>query len=101
MEKQYCNKNTIVTDADCQNIYTLAKMAGAGTEALNKLAALKQRLSDNPIMSNEMRNNINSAIQGIVNGVTTSAGAKLDIPQVKVNSSGSSSYKSPSSKNQI
>lgn len=98
LEKQYCNKNTIVTDADCQNIYTLAKMAGAGTEALNKLAALKQRLSDNPIMSNEMRNNINSAIQGIVNGVTTSAGAKLDIPQVKVNSSGSSSYKSPSSK---
>ena len=96
LEKQYCNKNTIVTDADCQNIYTLAKMAGAGTEALNKLAALKQRLSDNPIMSNEMRNNINSAIQGIVNGVTTSAGAKLDIPQVKVNSSGSSSYKSPS-----
>lgn len=98
LEKQYCNKNTIVTDADCQNIYTLAKMAGAGTEALNKLAALKQRLSDNPIMSNEMRNNINSAIQGIVNGVTTSAGAKLDIPQMKVNSSGSSSYKSPSSK---
>lgn len=98
LEKQYCNKNTIVTDADCQNIYTLAKMAGAGTEALNKLAALKQRLSDNPIMSNEMRNNINSAIQGIVNGVTTSAGAKLDIPQVKVNSSGSSNYKSPSSK---
>lgn len=98
LEKQYCNKNTIVTNADCQNIYTLAKMAGAGTEALNKLAALKQRLSDNPIMSNEMRNNINSAIQGIVNGVTTSAGAKLDIPQVKVNSSGSSSYKSPSSK---
>ncbi len=98
MEKQYCNKSTIVTDADCQNIYTLAKMAGAGTEALNKLAALKQRLSDNPIMSNEMRNNINSAIQDIVNGVTTSAGAKLDIPQVKVNSSGSSSYKSPSSK---
>ena len=98
LEKQYCNKNTIVTDADCQNIYTLAKMAGAGTEALNKLAALKQRISDNPIMSNEMRNNINSAIQGIVNGVTTSAGAKLDIPQVKVNSSGSSSYKSPSSK---
>lgn len=98
LEKQYCNKNTIVTDADCQNIYTLAKMAGAGTEALNKLAALKQRLSDNPIMSNEMRNNINSAIQDIVNGVTTSAGAKLDIPQVKVNSSGSSSYKSPSSK---
>lgn len=98
LEKQYCNKNTIVTDADCQNIYTLAKMAGAGTEVLNKLAALKQRLSDNPIMSNEMRNNINSAIQGIVNGVTTSAGAKLDIPQVKVNSSGSSSYKSPSSK---
>ena len=98
LEKQYCNKNTIVTDADCQNIYTLAKMAGAGTEALNKLATLKQRLSDNPIMSNEMRNNINSAIQGIVNGVTTSAGAKLDIPQVKVNSSGSSSYKSPSSK---
>ena len=96
LEKQYCNKNTIVTDADCQNIYTLAKMAGAGTEALNKLAALKQRLSDNPIMSNEMRNNINSAIQDIVNGVTTSAGAKLDIPQVKVNSSGSSSYKSPS-----
>lgn len=96
LEKQYCNKNTIVTDADCQNIYTLAKMAGAGTEALNKLAALKQRLSDNPIMSNEMRNNINSAIQGIVNGITTSAGAKLDIPQVKVNSSGSSSYKSPS-----
>ncbi len=98
LEKQYCNKNTIVTDADCQNIYTLAKMAGAGTEALNKLAALKQRLSDNPIMSNEMRNNINSAIQDIVNGVTTSAGAKLHIPQVKVNSSGSSSYKSPSSK---
>lgn len=98
LEKQYCNKNTIVTDADCQNIYTLAKMAGAGTEALNKLAALKQRLSDNPIMSNEMRNNINNAIQDIVNGVTTSAGAKLDIPQVKVNSSGSSSYKSPSSK---
>lgn len=98
LEKQYCNKNTIVTDADCQNIYTLAKMAGAGTEALNKLAALKQRLSDNPIMSNEMRNNINSAIQDIVDGVTTSAGAKLDIPQVKVNSSGSSSYKSPSSK---
>lgn len=98
LEKQYCNKNTIVTDADCQNIYTLAKMAGASTEALNKLAALKQRLSDNPIMSNEMRNNINSAIQDIVNGVTTSAGAKLDIPQVKVNSSGSSSYKSPSSK---
>lgn len=98
LEKQYCNKNTIVTDADCQNIYTLAKMAGAGTEALNKLAALKQRLSDNPIMSNEMRNNINSAIQDIVDGVTTSAGAKLDISQVKVNSSGSSSYKSPSSK---
>ena len=98
LEKQYCNKNTIVTDADCQNIYTLAKMAGAGTEALNKLATLKQRLSDNPIMSNEMRNNINNAIQDIVNGVTTSAGAKLDIPQVKVNSSGSSSYKSPSSK---
>lgn len=98
LEKQYCNKNTIVTDADCQNIYTLTKMAGAGTEALNKLAALKQRLSDNPIMSNEMRNNINNAIQDIVNGVTTSAGAKLDIPQVKVNSSGSSSYKSPSSK---
>ena len=49
-------------------------------------------------MSNEMRNNINNAIQDIVNGVTTSAGAKLDIPQVKVNSSGSSSYKSPSSK---
>ena len=98
LEKQYCNKNTIVTDADCQNIYTLAKMAGAGTEALNKLAALKQRLSDNPIMSNEMRNNINSAIQDIVDGVTTSAGVKLDIPQVKVNSSGSSSYKSPSSK---
>ena len=98
LEKQYCNKNTIVTDADCQNIYTLAKMAGAGTEALNKLAVLKQRLSDNPIMSNEMRNNINSAIQDIVDGVTTSAGAKLDIPQVKVNSSGSSSYKSPSSK---
>lgn len=98
LEKQYCNKNAIVTDADCQNIYTLAKMAGAGTEALNKLAALKQRLSDNPIMSNEMRNNINNAIQDIVNGVTTSAGAKLDIPQVKVNSSGSSSYKSPSSK---
>lgn len=98
LEKQYCNKNTIVTDADCQNIYTLAKMAGAGTEALNKLAALKRRLSDNPIMSNEMRNNINNAIQDIVNGVTTSAGAKLDIPQVKVNSSGSSSYKSPSSK---
>lgn len=98
LEKQYCNKNTIVTDADCQNIYTLAKMAGAGTEALNKLAALKQRLSDNPIMSNEMRNNINNAIQDIVNGVTTSAGAKLDISQVKVNSSGSSSYKSPSSK---
>lgn len=98
LEKQYCNKNTIVTDADCQNIYTLAKMAGTGTEALNKLAALKQRLSDNPIMSNEMRNNINNAIQDIVNGVTTSAGAKLDIPQVKVNSSGSSSYKSPSSK---
>lgn len=98
LEKQYCNKNTIVTDADCQNIYTLAKMAGAGTESLNKLAALKQRLSDNPIMSNEMRNNINNAIQDIVNGVTTSAGAKLDIPQVKVNSSGSSSYKSPSSK---
>ena len=96
LEKQYCNKNTIVTDADCQNIYTLAKMAGAGTKALNKLAALKQRLSDNPIMSNEMRNNINSAIQGIVNGVTTSAGAKLDIPQVKVNSSGSSSHKSSS-----
>lgn len=96
LEKQYCNKTTIVTDADCQNIYTLAKMAGAGTEALNKLAALKQRLSDNPIMSNEMRNNINSAIQDIVNGVTTSAGAKLDIPQVKVNSSGSSSHKSSS-----
>lgn len=95
LEKQYCNKNTIVTDADCQNIYTLAKMAGAGTEALNKLAALKQRLSDNPIMSNEMRNNINNAVQDIVNGVTTSAGAKLDIPQVKVNPSGSSSYKPP------
>lgn len=98
LEKQYCNKNTIVTDVDCQNIYTLAKMAGAGTEALNKLAALKQRLSDNPIMPNEMRNNINSAIQDIVNGVTTSAGAKLDIPQVKVNFSGSSSYKPPSPK---
>lgn len=98
LEKQYCNKNTIVTDADCQNIYTLAKIAGASTEALNKLATLKQRLSDNPIMSNEMRNNINSAIQDIVDGVTTSAGAKLDIPQVKVNFSGSSSYKSPSSK---
>lgn len=95
LEKQYCNKTTIVTDADCQNIYTLAKMAGAGTKALNKLAALKQRLSDNPIMSNEMRNNINNAVQDIVNGVTTSAGAKLDIPQVKVNPSGSSSYKPP------
>lgn len=95
LEKQYCNKTTIVTDADCQNIYTLAKMAGAGTEALNKLAALKQRLSDNPIMSDEMRNNINNAVQDIVNGVTTSAGAKLDIPQVKVNPSGSSSYKPP------
>lgn len=95
LEKQYCNKTTIVTDADCQNIYTLAKMAGAGTEALNKLAALKQRLSDNPIMSNEMRNNINNAVQDIVNGVITSAGAKLDIPQVKVNPSGSSSYKPP------
>lgn len=95
LEKQYCNKTTIVTDADCQNIYTLAKMAGAGTEALNKLAALKQRLSDNPIMSDEMRNNINNAVQDIVNGVTTSTGAKLDIPQVKVNPSGSSSYKPP------
>lgn len=95
LEKQYCNKTTIVTDADCQNIYTLAKMAGAGTKALNKLAALKQRLSDNPIMSDEMRNNINNAVQDIVNGVTTSAGAKLDIPQVKVNPSGSSSYKHP------
>ena len=95
LEKQYCNKTTIVTDADCQNIYTLAKMAGAGTKALNKLAALKQRLSDNPIMSDEMRNNINNAVQDIVNGVTTSAGAKLDIPQVKVNPSGSSSYKPP------
>ena len=95
LEKQYCNKITIVTDADCQNIYTLAKMAGAGTEALNKLAALKQRLSDNPIMSDEMRNNINNAVQDIVNGVITSAGAKLDIPQVKVNPSGSSSYKPP------
>lgn len=95
LEKQYCNKTTIVTDADCQNIYTLAKMAGAGTKALNKLAALKQRLSDNPIMSDEMRNNINNAVQDNVNGVTTSAGAKLDIPQVKVNPSGSSSYKPP------
>lgn len=95
LEKQYCNKTTIVTDADCQNIYTLAKMAGAGTKALNKLAALKQRLSDNPIMSDEMRNNINNAVQDIVNDVTTSAGAKLDIPQVKVNPSGSSSYKPP------
>lgn len=95
LEKQYCNKTTIVTDADCQNIYTLAKMAGAGTKALNKLAALKQRLSDNPIMSDEMRNNINNAVQDIVNDVTTSAGAKLDIPQVKVNPSGSSNHKSP------
>ena len=81
LEKQLCNVNTINTAADCQNIIRLAQVAGAGVEALQKLAALKQRLAENPIMADSMRANITSKIKEIVGEVNASMNVTVDVPQ--------------------
>ena len=81
LEKQLCNVNTINTAADCQNIIRLAQVAGAGVEALQKLEALKQRLSENPIMADSMRANITNKIKEIVGEVNASMNVTVDVPQ--------------------
>ena len=96
LKKQFINQNTVNTAADCENIIRLAEVAGAGTEALTKLEALKQRLADNPIMSNEMKSNITSQINTIVNGVYTSATKNITVPQLKYSGGNSSNKKSSS-----
>lgn len=92
LHKQLCNGNTINTAADCENIIRLAQVAGAGTEALIKLEALKQRLADSPVMADEMRTNINNKIKDILSGVQSSATVSLKVPQSKY--SGGTSTKS-------
>lgn len=92
LHKQLCNGNTINTAADCENIIRLAQVAGAGTEALIKLEALKQRLADSPVMADEMRTNINNKIKDILSGVQSSATVSLKVPQAKY--SGGTSTKS-------
>lgn len=96
LHKQLCNGNTINTAADCENIIRLAQVAGAGTEALIKLEALKQRLADSPVMADEMRTNINNKIKDILSGVQSSATVSLKVPQAKY--SGGTSTKSAKDK---
>lgn len=96
LHKQLCNGNTINTAADCENIIRLAQVAGAGTEALIKLEALKQRLADSPVMADEMRTNINNKIKDILSGVQSSATVSLKVPQAKY--SGGTSTKSAMNK---
>lgn len=93
--KQYCNQNTIYTVDDCQNLYTLGRVAGATAEVLTRVAAIKQRLANNPIMSNEEMANINNSLNGLAAQISDAAKEKLDI---QMSSSGSSGYKDPSSK---
>lgn len=93
--KQYCNQNTIYTVDDCQNLYTLGRVAGATAEVLTRVAAIKQRLANNPIMSNEEIANINNSLNDLAAQISDAAKEKLDI---QMSSSGSSGYKDPSGK---
>lgn len=96
LKKQFINQNTINTEADCENVIRLAQVAGASTEALSKLNALKQQLANNPIMADEMRGNINSRIQDILSSVYDSATVDIKIPQATY-SGGDSSNKTSKS----
>nr|DAN13955.1 MAG TPA: hypothetical protein [Caudoviricetes sp.] len=80
--KSLVNTETIDTAADCENVMRLAKVAGASVDALSQLDALKQRLADNPIMSEEMRKTITNKIKSIVSDVESSAVVSIDIPEV-------------------
>lgn len=86
LQKQFCNNNVINTEADCENVYRLAKMAGASVDALSKLDALKARLGEK-ILSNTERENISNRINEIIGEVEDSAKTKINIPQVNVNPS--------------
>lgn len=82
LHKSLVNTETIDTAADCENVMRLAKVAGASVEALSQLDALKQRLADNPIMSEEMRKTITNKIKSIVSDVESSAVASIEVPEV-------------------
>lgn len=86
LEKQLINLNTINTEADCQNLITLAQYAGASTEALVKLNNLKSQLYNADgtakIISNEQRTNVQNAIKDVLNDVY-SAKVDVEVPQVK------------------
>lgn len=82
LHKSLVNTETIDTAADCENVMRLAKVAGASVEALSQLDALKQRLADNPIMSEEMRKTITNKIKSIVSDVESSAVVSIDVPEV-------------------
>lgn len=82
LHKSLVNTETIDTAADCENVMRLAKVAGASVEALSQLDALKQRLADNPIMSEEMRKTITNKIKSIVSDVESSAVVSIGVPEV-------------------
>lgn len=82
LHKSLVNTETIDTAADCENVMRLAKVAGASVEALSQLDALKQRLADNPIMSEEMRKTITNKIKSIVSDVESSAVVSIEVPEV-------------------
>lgn len=82
LHKSLVNAETIDTAADCENVMRLAKVAGASVEALSQLDALKQRLADNPIMSEEMRKTITNKIKSIVSDVESSAVVSIKVPEV-------------------
>ena len=82
LHKSLVNTKTIDTAADCENVMRLAKVAGASVEALSQLDALKQRLADNPIMSEEMRKTITNKIKSIVSDVESSVDVSIDVPEV-------------------
>ena len=82
LHKSLVNTETIDTAADCENVMRLAKVAGASVEALSQLDALKQRLADNPIMSEEMRKTITNKIKSIVSDVESSVDVSIDVPEV-------------------
>lgn len=82
LHKSLVNTETIDTAADCENVMRLAKVAGASVEALSQLDALKQRLADNPIMSEEIRKTITNKIKSIVSDVESSAVVSIEVPEV-------------------
>lgn len=82
LHKSLVNTETIDTAADCENVMRLAKVAGASVEALSQLDALKQRLAENPIMSEEMRKTITNKIKSIVSDVESSAVVSIEVPEV-------------------